>query len=240
MSSCRVRAQAKPYYPGSGTGGSSFDRLRTTLSSKGRDSGFGFRLQFSGLEEAPSTSMAHIQIAKADITCLAVDAIVNAANERMLGGGGVDGAIHRAAGPRLREACLAVPEVRPGVRCPTGESRITPGFDLPARYVIHTVGPVWSGGRAGEADLLAGCYRSALTLAASHAVRTIAFPAISCGVYGYPPGAAAAVAIAEVLASAPKAGAVEAVTFVAFDDLVFAALQSAYAEAAPPFRGTGR
>ena len=171
--------------------------------------------------------MAQIEIAKADITRLAVDAIVNAANERMLGGGGVDGAIHRAAGPRLRDACLAVPEVRPGVRCPTGESRITPGFNLPARYVIHTVGPVWTGGRTGEADLLAACYRSALTLAAEHAARTVAFPAISCGVFGYPLEAAARVAVTEVRAFGATGGIIEAVTLVAFDDAVLAVLEEA-------------
>src|SRR6186713_2451241 len=106
--------------------------------------------------------MSRIAIIRADITSLAVDAIVNAANERMLGGGGVDGAIHRAAGPRLLEACRAVEEVRPGVRCPTGEARITPGFDLAARFVIHTVGPVWRGGHAEEPALLAACYRSVM------------------------------------------------------------------------------
>ncbi len=110
-----------------------------------------------------------VEVVGADITTLHVDAIVNAANERMLGGGGVDGAIHRAAGPELLEACRRVPEVRPGVRCPTGESRITPGFRLSARFVIHTVGPVWRGGQRGEPDLLASCYRSALALAREHA-----------------------------------------------------------------------
>src|SRR3954454_2173539 len=124
-----------------------------------------------------------IQAVQADITTLEVDAIVNAANERMLGGGGVDGAIHRAAGPRLYEACKSIPEIRPGVRCPTGEARITPGFDLPAKYIIHTVGPVWHGGRAGEDDDLADCYRNSLALAVRNGVRTIAFPAISTGVY---------------------------------------------------------
>src|SRR6187455_720212 len=99
-----------------------------------------------------------IEVIEADITTLKLDAIVNAANERMLGGGGVDGAIHRAAGPRLLDACRAIPEVRPGVRCPTGEARITPGFSLPVKWVIHTVGPVWQGGGAGEDELLASCY----------------------------------------------------------------------------------
>src|SRR5262245_7623414 len=103
-----------------------------------------------------------LQTAQGDITKLSVDAIVNAANERMLGGGGVDGAIHRAAGPELVEACRGVPELRPGVRCPTGEARITPGFRLRARFVIHTVGPVWQGGQRGEPDLLTSCYRNAL------------------------------------------------------------------------------
>ena len=141
-----------------------------------------------------------IEIVGGDITTLDIDAIVNAANEQMLGGGGVDGAIHRAAGRELYEACLAVPEVRPGVRCPTGQSRITPGFNLSARHVIHTVGPVWRGGGHGEPDLLASCYRSAMTLARQHQARSIAFPAISCGAYGYPLDDAAAIAMKEVRA----------------------------------------
>lgn len=135
------------------------------------------------------------EIIQADITTLRVDAIVNAANETLLGGGGVDGAIHRAAGTRLLDACRAIPEVRPGVRCPTGEVRITPGFDLPARFVIHTVGPVWRDGDHQEPDLLAACHRNALTLAREHGIDSIAFPAISCGVYGYPRDAAAGVAM---------------------------------------------
>jgi len=139
-----------------------------------------------------------IEVIEADITTLDVDAIVNAANERMLGGGGVDGAIHRRAGPALLAACRAIPEVRPGVRCPTGESRITPAFNLPARFVIHTVGPAWRGGRAGEPELLASCYRSALALARDHDVKSIAFPAISCGIYGYPLNEAARVAVREI------------------------------------------
>lgn len=136
-----------------------------------------------------------LRIIQADITTLGVDAIVNAANETLLGGGGVDGAIHRAAGPRLLAACRAIPEVRPGVRCPTGEARMTPGFDLPARHVIHTVGPVWRGGMHGEPGLLASCYRNAFALACDAGLRSIAFPAISCGVYGYPANAAATIAI---------------------------------------------
>ncbi|QDE38227.1 O-acetyl-ADP-ribose deacetylase [Luteibacter pinisoli] len=135
------------------------------------------------------------EVIEADITSLPVDAIVNAANTSLLGGGGVDGAIHRAAGPALLAACRALPEVSPGVRCPTGEARITSGFALPARWVIHTVGPIWHGGTAGEPALLAACYRHTLALAAEHGVDSIAFPAISAGVYGYPAGLAARVAV---------------------------------------------
>jgi len=139
-----------------------------------------------------------ITLLTADLTHLSVDAIVNAANRALLGGGGVDGAIHRAAGPRLLDACAALPEGPAGVRCPTGEARITPGFDLPATCVIHTVGPVWRGGSQGEPELLAACYRNALELAREHDLRSIAFPAISCGAYGYPPELAAEVACASL------------------------------------------
>lgn len=142
-----------------------------------------------------------IEIIIADITRLEVDAIVNAANPGLLGGGGVDGAIHRAAGPQLLAACRALPEVAPGVRCPTGEARITPGFALPARWVIHTVGPVWRGGDHDEATLLGNCYRNSLQLGQARRLRTVAFPAISCGVYGYPPEQAAPVALAAVNAA---------------------------------------
>jgi len=126
-----------------------------------------------------------VRLLHGDLTKEATDAIVNAANQKMLGGGGVDGAIHRAAGPALVEACRAVPEVRPGVRCPTGEARITPGFELAARYVIHTVGPVYRGS-SRDAQLLASAVRASVELAVDHGLRSIAFPAISCGVYGYP------------------------------------------------------
>jgi O-acetyl-ADP-ribose deacetylase (regulator of RNase III) len=160
---------------------------------------------------------ARIQVVFGNITALAVEAIVNAANERMLGGGGVDGAIHRAAGLELLDACRAVPEVRPGVRCPTGESRITPGFRLAARHVIHTVGPVWRGGAAGEPELLASCYRSALELAREHRVKSIAFPAISCGVFGYPVDRAARVAVNTISAYLDAHGTPESVLLVAFD-----------------------
>ena len=139
-----------------------------------------------------------IRVLQADITDLRVDAIVNAANESLLGGGGVDGAIHRRAGPGLLDACRALPEVRPGVRCPTGEARITGGFALPARFVIHTVGPVWRGGSSGEADLLAACYRNVLDIAHAQSLHSIAFPAISCGVFGYPVDKAAAIALGEI------------------------------------------
>jgi len=139
-----------------------------------------------------------IEIIEADITTLAVDAIVNAANETLLGGGGVDGAIHRAAGPELFAACRALPQIRPNVRCPTGAARITLGFRLPAKFVIHTVGPIWNGGARGEPELLASCYRESLRLAAENAIESIAFPAISCGVYGYPLDDAVGIAAAEV------------------------------------------
>ncbi|MEO6687992.1 MAG: O-acetyl-ADP-ribose deacetylase [Dokdonella sp.] len=168
-----------------------------------------------------------IEIVEADITTLAVDAIVNAANEPLLGGGGVDGAIHRAAGPDLLAACRALPEVRPGVRCPTGEARITPGFRLPARFVIHTVGPVWRGGRHGEADLLASCYRESMRLASAHGIERLAFPAISCGVFGYPLEQAAAIAVrtlrdAETMENSPRA-----VLLCCFGDAVADALSAA-------------
>ena len=139
--------------------------------------------------------MPKIRAIQGDITKQEVDAIVNAANEKMLGGGGVDGAIHRAAGPKLKEACREVEEVEPGVRCPTGEARITPGFDLPADYVIHTVGPVYSGSEK-DGELLTSAFRSSLEIASDHDdIRTVALPAVSCGVYGYPIDEAAHIAV---------------------------------------------
>jgi O-acetyl-ADP-ribose deacetylase len=158
-----------------------------------------------------------IEVVRGDITTLDLDAIVNAANERMLGGGGVDGAIHRVAGPELLAACRLIPEVRPGVRCPTGEARLTPGFRLPARYVIHAVGPVWRGGAHGEAQLLASCYRRSLELAHTEELRSIAFPAISCGVYGYPIDEASEIAVREVRAFLDAHELPERAVLVAFD-----------------------
>lgn len=158
-----------------------------------------------------------IEIVQADITRLRVDAIANAANETLLGGGGVDGAIHRAAGPRLLEACRAIPEVRAGVRCPTGEARVTPGFDLPARFVIHTVGPVWRGGEHDEPNLLTGCHRNVLELAREHAIDSIAFPAISCGVYGYPRDDAAGVALTVLAEEQDRTRTPHRIVLCAFD-----------------------
>jgi O-acetyl-ADP-ribose deacetylase (regulator of RNase III) len=160
--------------------------------------------------------MDRLHIITGDITRCDVDAIVNAANELLLGGGGVDGAIHRAAGPELLEACRAVAEVRPGVRCPTGEARITPAFRLSARFVVHTVGPVWGGGANGEPDLLRSCYRESLALAAAHGAKSIAVPAISTGVYGFPHELAAPIAVGEATSFLAANASFEKVVLVAF------------------------
>jgi O-acetyl-ADP-ribose deacetylase (regulator of RNase III) len=168
-----------------------------------------------------------VDVQLTDITKLDVDAIVNAANERMLGGGGVDGAIHAAAGPALVAACRAIAEVRPGVRCPTGEVRITPGFRLPARFVIHTVGPVWRGGGDGERELLASCYRKVLELCSEQGIRTLAIPAISCGVYGFPLRDAARIAVEEIERARAAATPLEVVSLVAFEPQMFEILREA-------------
>jgi O-acetyl-ADP-ribose deacetylase (regulator of RNase III) len=169
-----------------------------------------------------------IEVVEADITTLAVGAIVNAANESLLGGGGVDGAIHRAAGPGLLEECRALRG------CPTGEARLTRGHRLPARFVIHTVGPIWRGGTHGEPELLASCYRAALALARGNGVRTVAFPAISCGVYGYPLDEACPIAVREVRRDLETHEDLERVLFVAFDGRVADAYQRALSEPYQP------
>ncbi len=162
-----------------------------------------------------------IRVVQSDITQLKVDAIVNAANSTLLGGGGVDGAIHRAAGPELMEYCATLGG------CPTGEAKITPGFRLPARYVIHTVGPVYHGGKSNEATLLANCYRHSLELALQNGVRTIAFPSISTGAYGYPKEEAARIAVSVMKQYEDKFDEIIACCFSAGDKALYEKLLAA-------------
>jgi O-acetyl-ADP-ribose deacetylase (regulator of RNase III) len=170
---------------------------------------------------------ARMVVVQGDITRQKVDAIVNAANERLRGGGGVDGAIHRAAGPKLLEECIQIGG------CPTGEARITKGYQLPARYVIHTVGPVWQSGSQGEPEILASCYRKSLELAAANGVRTIAFPGISTGVYGYPLEAATRVALTTVKRCLADLPGIEEVRFVTFGEQATAVAERVLAELEP-------
>ena len=165
-----------------------------------------------------------IEIVKGDITRQAVDAIVNAANTSLLGGGGVDGAIHRAAGPELLEECRRLNG------CPTGEAKITRGYRLPARWVIHTVGPIWRGGKRHEAELLADCYRHSLALAEDHELETVAFPSISTGVYRFPIEQACRIALKEAAAFLDRSRAVHKVVFVCFSDTDHECYRRAYAE----------
>jgi O-acetyl-ADP-ribose deacetylase (regulator of RNase III) len=164
------------------------------------------------MTDAVEAGRARLEVVVADITTLHVDAIVNAANESLLGGGGVDGAIHRAAGPELLAECRTLGG------CPTGEARITRGYRLPARYVIHAVGPRWKGGHAGEDALLAGCYRMALELAREHGIASIAFPAISTGVYHFPPERAAEIAVRTVAETVTQPGMPVRVVFCCFSE----------------------
>lgn len=170
-----------------------------------------------------------LEALQADITRLDVEAIVNAANSTLLGGGGVDGAIHRAAGPQLKSFCAALGG------CPTGQARLSPGFGLPARWVIHVVGPVWRGGTSGEPALLAACYRNAFAIVRERHIASIAIPAVSCGVYGYPKRDAADIAVRECLAALRDDPNLERVLLVAFDAQMYAILREAIraARAAP-------
>jgi O-acetyl-ADP-ribose deacetylase len=160
-----------------------------------------------------------ISLQQGDITKVAADAVVNAANTSLLGGGGVDGAIHRAAGPELLAECRTLGG------CPTGSAKITRGYRLPAKFVIHAVGPVYRGGKAGEPELLAGCYRTALRLAVENSCKSVAFPAISCGVYGYPLDEASRIALSEAIAFLETDSSLEQVVFVLFGERAYSAFE---------------
>lgn len=168
---------------------------------------------------------AKLSAIRTDITTLAVDAIVNAANTTLLGGGGVDGAIHRAAGPELLAECRTLGG------CATGDAKITRGYRLPAKHVIHTVGPVWHGGTRGEPAQLASCYRKSLALGLAHGARTIAFPAVSCGIYGYPLAEAAKIAVGECAAFVAANPTIEQIVFALFDDAALAVYDAELAKA---------
>jgi O-acetyl-ADP-ribose deacetylase len=170
---------------------------------------------------SPGSENPRLVLHQGDITILTVDAIVNAANTALRGGGGVDGAVHRAAGPELLQECLRIGG------CPTGEARITRAYRLPARYVIHAVGPVWRGGDAGEGALLVSCYRNALRLVVEHEIRSIAFPAISTGIYGFPADRAARIAVGEAQAFLAQNLSVERLVFCCFDAVTVAHYQQA-------------